>query len=231
MKELYSYRNISMQVKADAKEGIIEGYLSAFGNVDAYGDIMMPGAFTKSIMERGPKSAKPRIKYLLNHDVSKAVGVFTELSEDSYGLKYIAKAGDWTLGQDYLKMVEGGAITEHSIGFQTIKWERDQNKDQVKLLEIKLWEGSGLTGWGVNEATPITAVKSLDYYESRIKALEAFVRNTDATDECIQMLMIEIKQLNQLVIDLSNDTVPPISTQPDEVKGIDWSNILQTIKS
>ena len=227
MRQAYSYRNISMQVKADAKEGVIEGYLSAFGVIDAYKDIMMPGAFAKSIMERGPKSMKPRIKYILNHDVSKPVGTFMELSEDSFGLKYIAKAGDWTLAQDYIKMVEGGAVTEHSIGFELLKWERDASNDTLKLNEVRLWEGSGLTGWGVNENTPITGIKSIEQYQSRIKTLEAFVRNTTATDECIEMLMIEIKQLNQLLIEKS--TAPVTATQPEEKKGIDWNYILKQI--
>lgn len=216
-----------MQIKADSKEGIIEGYLSAFGVVDAYKDVMIPGAFAKSIMERGPKSAKPRIKYILNHDVSKPVGTFMELSEDSFGLKYIAKVGDWTLAQDYLKMVEGGAITEHSIGYELMKWERDATNDTLKLNEVRLWEGSGLTGWGVNENTPITGIKSAEQYQSRIKALEAFVRNTTATDECIEMLMIEIKQLNQLLIEKS--TAPEQTTQPEQNKGVDWNYILQNI--
>ena len=229
MKELYSYRSLKMEVKADAKEGIIEGYLSAFGNIDAYNDVMMPGSFAKSIMERGPKSNRPRIKYLLNHDVSKPVGMFNSLEEDSYGLKYIAKAGNWTLASDYVKMVEGGAVTEHSIGYQVMKWEQDQTTGVTKLTEVKLWEGSGLTGWGVNEMTPITGLKSASQYHDRIKTLEAFVRNTDATDDCIQMLMLEIKQLNQLVIDLQKSTVPEQPTQPEVVKAIDWNYILHHI--
>ena len=227
MSKSYNYRNISLHVKADSKEGIIEGYLSSFGNTDSSGDIMMQGAFSKSIMERGPKSAKPRIKYLLNHDVSSPVGTFTELSEDSYGLKYVATVGDWSLAQDYIKMVEGGAITEHSIGYQVMKWERDANNDTIKLNEVKLWEGSGLTGWGVNENTPITSLKSAEQYKNRVKALEHFIRHTDATDECIEGLMIEIKQLHQLLIDIA--TVPAPATQPEEKKSIDWSNILKHI--
>ena len=65
---------------ADTKKGIVMGYLASFGNLDADNDIIMPGAFTKSLSEMGPASSKPRIKYLLDHNQSKALGTFISLT-------------------------------------------------------------------------------------------------------------------------------------------------------
>ena len=68
----------------NVKQGIVTGYFSKFNNVDADGDIIRPGAFTKTIKENGPESSLPRIKHLLNHDPSLPLGVLTSLKEDGY---------------------------------------------------------------------------------------------------------------------------------------------------
>ena len=115
----------------DQKQGIVTGYFNAFNNVDSDGDIIRPGAFTKTISENGPASLKPRIKHLMNHDVSQVPGVLQVLKEDATGLYYESKAGSHALGQDFLKMVDSGIITEHSIGFKTVK--RNQLQDFEKI--------------------------------------------------------------------------------------------------
>ena len=49
---MYNYKSLGMEVKdVDVKEGIVSGYFSAFGIVDSDGDIMMPGAFKRSISD------------------------------------------------------------------------------------------------------------------------------------------------------------------------------------
>jgi HK97 family phage prohead protease len=82
----YDVKNCSLDIKdISEKEGIVSGYLSAFGFKDSDGDIIQKGAFTRTIKERGPQSEKPRIKYLLDHRTDKAIGVFQELKEDAKG--------------------------------------------------------------------------------------------------------------------------------------------------
>ncbi len=149
----------------DTKKGIVTGYFANFNTLDADNDIIVPGAFTKTISERGPSSARPRIKYLLDHDTSKALGVLTVLQEDTQGLRYEAQAGTHALGQDYVKMVDSGIITEHSFGYQVMKKETINpdagwDKQQRRLTELQMWEGSALQTWGANENTPITGMKA-----------------------------------------------------------------------
>ena len=63
MKKDYNYRNLNntMSIKdVDTKSRIVAGYFSAFNNVDSDGDLIKPGAFTKSINERGPGSSSNR---------------------------------------------------------------------------------------------------------------------------------------------------------------------------
>ena len=118
---IYKQKPTSLNIKdIDSKQGIITGYFSAFGNVDSYGDIMMPGAFQRSIADWGPEG-KGRIKHLMNHDPSQPLGKILELKEDGYGLYYRSQIGKHRLGQDFIKMVESDLIKEHSIGFRTLR--------------------------------------------------------------------------------------------------------------
>ena len=213
---IYEYKSLGLQVKdVDKKEGIVTGYFSAFDTLDSDGDIIRPGAFTKSIQENGPQSQKPRIKHLMNHDPSKPLGVIQELKEDSYGLYYSSKIGTHTLGADFIKMVESGLIAEHSIGFRTIKESKNDKEDYNEIFEIKLYEGSSLTAWGANENTPLLGLKGdVDTIGERIKAFEKFVRNTDATDETIELCLLEIKQLTALVEKLTTQPAPAV--EPDD---------------
>ncbi len=180
---IYVYKNQSLEVKdVDAKQGIVSGYFSAFGMVDSDGDIMMPGAFKRSIQDWGP-DAKGRIKHLLNHDPSKPLGKIMELKEDNYGLFYRSQVGKHQLGQDFVKMVESGLISEHSIGFRTLREQKNDSANEIH--EVMLFEGSSLTAWGANEHTPmlgIKSIKNIDEIKEQIRNFEKFIRNSDVTD-------------------------------------------------
>jgi len=98
-------------------------------------------------------------------------------------------------------MAESGLITEHSIGFQVVNESKKQ--DYNEITEVKLWEGSSLTAWGANPLTPLTDMKGFTDVEQladRIKAIDLFCKNSDASDETIQALLIHIKQLHQMLL-------------------------------
>lgn len=228
MNEIYSYKNGSLAVSfkdADAKKGIVTGYFSKFDNVDSDGDIIRKGAFLKTIREQGPNSQQPRIKHLMNHNPSMPLGKLTDLKEDSSGLYYESQVGKHALGQDFIKMVESDLITEHSIGYRTMKRNQLQDYDSYmnnpgagwfELTELKLMEGSSLTAWGANPLTPITGMKGtvdLDYITKQQQSIEKFCKESDATDETIEMLLLHSKQLSQYIIDLKS-TQPVVTTEP-----------------
>jgi HK97 family phage prohead protease len=203
---------------ADEKKGIVTGYFSNFNNVDSDGDIIRAGAFSKTIKENGPNSTQPRIKHLFNHNPGQPLGKLLTLAEDSKGLYYESQTGTHSLGQDFIKMVQSGLITEHSIGYRPVKWTPIENSYGLDMSEVKLWEGSSLSGWGANELTPLTGMKNAnkqDFINDLIKrqnALEKFCRETTATDETIELLLIESKQLTQIIFELKNQN----TTKPDE---------------
>ena len=216
MENIYNYKTAVLAASfkdADSKKGIVTGYFSAFGNKDSDGDIIMPGAYVKTIADRGPDSGQPRIKHLLNHRPEQPLGKIFTLKEDTTGLYYESQIGSHTIGKEFVKMVESELITEHSIGYRVIKWEKDTTDETVtKLTELQLWEGSSLTAWGANSLTPVTGLKAQDkklYIDNLIKkqvAIERFCTNADISDETIESLLIYNKQLFQTIIDLSNAT-------------------------
>ena len=221
MNKLFAYKSFADGASfkdADVKQGIVTGYFSKFDNVDSDGDVIRKGAFTKTISENFS-----RIKHLMNHNVSQPLGVIKSLNEDGYGLAYESQVGKHALGVDFIKMVESGLITEHSIGFVSVKKNQlKDNADLTEITEIKLYEGSSLTAWGANPLTPLTGLKAeinVEKIFEQQKAIEKFCKNSDATDETIEMLLLHSKQLSQYIIDLK--AIQPVeTTEPDLIEAI-----------
>jgi len=172
-----------------------------------------------------------RIKHLLNHDVTQPLGKIEKLWDDDEYAYYKSKIGTHNLGNDFLKMAESGLITEASYGYKVIREQKSAEGNN--LLEVKLWEVSALTHWGANEYTPIVSLSKAMTKEdreqkikSRIKALEAFCRNTDATDDTIQLLLLEIKQLGQYLLDATT-TTPAAVKAPEPETGYKAEDLLQ----
>lgn len=206
MKSIYSVQTTQTPASfkdVDNKKGIVTGYFASFNNVDSDGDIIVKGAFSKSIGDMGPQSNNPRIKHLLNHNVDQPLGVILSLNEDTKGLAYESQIGTHALGMDFIKMVESGLITEHSIGYSVI--DSEKGKEARILKKLMLMEGSSLTAWGANHLTPLTGMKSLfelDFLVEKQKRIEKFCKSTTATDETIEMLLLHTKQLSQIILDI-----------------------------
>jgi uncharacterized protein len=232
MKDVYQYKDFDVATEkpvqfkdVDGKKGIVTGYFAHFDTVDSDGDVIKKGAFIKTISEFGPTARKPRIKHLLNHDPHSPLGVLSELKEDNYGLYYESQLGTHALGTDFVKMVESGLVTEHSIGYRTVKfnqvkpWSEWKEGDTMReLTELKLWEGSSLTAWGANPNTPLTGLKAelkAEKMSKRIDLLIKALRDGTFTDETFDTLEIELKQLQQAFIDLSKPE-PEVKTTQEE---------------
>lgn len=202
MKEGILYKGYCQPLQdVDTKEGIVVGYFSSFGNIDSDGDVIQKGAYAKTISEYGPASSRPRIKHLLNHIKEQPVAKILKLEEDSHGLRYESKAGSHTLGQDWLKMCQDGIITEHSIGYKTIKSHKGkvEGSNVNFLTELLLREGSSMTFLGANEDTPIVGFKSLEEAVSVFDKLEKALRNGTYSDETFLVIEARFKELSELI--------------------------------
>jgi uncharacterized protein len=121
---------------------VIEGYASLFGVADGGGDIVMPGAFRDSIARKGPTN----IRMLFQHDPAEPVGVWTEMREDARGLFVRGHLTPGVFKADDLQaLIDDGAMDGLSIGFQTLKAQRDRGTGLRRLFKIDLWEISLVT--------------------------------------------------------------------------------------
>lgn len=202
----------------DTAKGIVTGYFSIFGNKDSDGDIVMPGAFAKTINENGPKSQKPRILHLLQHSTWQPLGKPSVLEEDAKGLYFETTISKTSYGKDTLQLYMDGVLTEHSIGYNVIKREVDQNTETQKLLELKLWEGSTVS-WGANMEALVTGMKSMDkktVFETLNKKMIALQKAVKGnyTDELAYQLEFELLQIQQIIKSLSEEE--PVNTPPKE---------------
>lgn len=211
MKEVINKSALSLSASIkdmDIKAGIVTGYAASFNTLDSDGDIIVQGAFSKTISDQGPDSVQPRIKHLLNHNTSQPLGKPMMLKEDATGLYYESKIGSNDIAVDFMKMVESGLITEHSIGFSTI--QRSQNPDGTTVLkELKLWEFSSLTAWGANQFTPLIGVKELPNIQKRIERLVSACKNGTFTDTTFTFLEQELLYLQKAFADISTQPEPP----------------------
>jgi HK97 family phage prohead protease len=232
MKDVYQIKSFEFPVKdVDMGSRTLVQAFTRYDVKDSDKDIGRKGMFAKTWAEN-----LPRIKHLLNHDTTKPLGKVESMWDDDTYAYGKSKIGTHTLGDDFIKMADSGLITEASYGYNVIK--EKQSNDGNELLEVKLWEWSSLTCWGANQYTPIISLtKSLDKAEqenkvaTRIKALEKFCKDTDATDETIQLLLLELKQLQQLFIDLSKTTTEPVvTTQPDHKHDLSIAELKAAIR-
>lgn len=123
-------------------DGTVEGYASLFGEVDQARDMMMPGAFTQTLKQRGLR----KIPMLFQHDPAEPVGVWLDLSEDFHGLKARGRLiPDVARGRELLALLRAGAIDGLSIGYRTVRGVIDPGTRVRKLYQVDLWEISIVT--------------------------------------------------------------------------------------
>lgn len=155
--------------------GVVEGYASLFGVADSGGDVVMPGAFSRSLAKRGAAG----VKMLWQHRPSEPIGVWTSIVEDARGLK-VAGRLDLSVARarEALSLLRGGAVDGLSIGFRTQRAATDRTTGLRRLYEVDLWEISIVTFPMLSQAR-IDAVKrarlphALDYALARLKAHDA----------------------------------------------------------
>lgn len=166
----------AVEIKA-AEGNIIEAYAATFNGVDSVGDTIRPGAFLKTVAERGPQGSR-KIKTLLNHEMTQLpIGTPQHMAEDGHGLLTVTKMSSTQLGRDIYTLALEGALSELSIGYVPINAVKaDGSRGYAReLTEIKLYEYSILTVPPADERALITAVKSAADVEAIISQLESLI--------------------------------------------------------
>lgn len=152
------------QIKATDDDAMtIEGYASVFGNVDSYGDVVAPGAFTKTLAAHAEAKTMP--KMLKQHDAFNAfpIGKWEEMEEDHIGLRVKGRLFNTTDGRDAYEVLKQGGIDGLSIGFRPTEFVMRSKPDDPKrtLKSVDLMEVSVVT-FPANGKARVLQVKSAD---------------------------------------------------------------------
>lgn len=151
-------RSFPLKIKAVGEDGTIEGYGSVWDVVDAYDDKIVAGAFAATLKAHQAAGTMPAM--LWQHDATEPIGVWTEMVEDSMGLRLKGKlALDTVRGREAYALLKLGALTGLSIGFIAKQWSYDRTTDIRTLIEVELWEVSLVT-FPANGKARVTGVKS-----------------------------------------------------------------------
>lgn len=150
----------AFEIKAVGDNGRVEGYASAFDNIDQGDDLIRRGAFAKTLQESGGK-----VPILSNHDYKLQIGWNMKATETDRGLfvegdfliKEIEKAKEhYALIQKALAI---GAKAGFSFGYAPVKFETSRDTGVRTLTELKLFEWSPVT-FPMNTSAFATAAKS-----------------------------------------------------------------------
>lgn len=171
----------------DTTSRTVTGYFSTFNFLDSDNEVILPGAFKRSLKYHGVDAPanSPQIKHALFHDLTKLPGKIKVLKETTSpsiaGLYFETEMSDTELGNDTIKLYMDKVYDNHSIGYQyndqrfIDNTAKDWDKEVAKLLnpelaqergwfvilkEVRLFEGSTVA-FGANSFTPFLGIKSM----------------------------------------------------------------------
>lgn len=142
---------------------VVEGYASLFGQRDQGGDTVQAGAYGASL--KALAAAGRRVKMLWQHDPGQPIGVWEDVREDAKGLYVKGRIlTEVERGREAAALLAAGAIDGLSIGYRTLRAERDA-KGQRLLAEVELWEVSLVTFPMLAEARVSAKAESADWHD------------------------------------------------------------------
>jgi len=165
--------------KVDEEQGIVDHIVSVFGVIDDGNDRVWPGAFTKTIAERGRKIrvldqhrmesvrdvvGKPLMLQEVGRDGLPAA-LLEQFPEATGGLKastqFLLNTPE---GEGVFRRIKDEAVDEWSFAYDALDYDHENVKvgDQTiavrNLRTLKLWEYSPVI-WGMNPATTTIGAK------------------------------------------------------------------------
>lgn len=173
-------KQCNVQVKAvgtddGLDEGVFEAIVSVFGNVDSYGDRVMPGAFTNSLAE-WEASGNPIPVYWSHRmdDPDFNIGHVLEAKETPEGLWVRAQIDlEGGKGPQVYRLLKGRRVVQFSFAYDIVAYKVVKDATDAEsvweLDELKLYE-VGPTPIGANQETELLTVKAAGHFGDRLAA-------------------------------------------------------------
>jgi HK97 family phage prohead protease len=142
-----------------------EGHGAVFGNVDLGGDVILPGAFKRTLAEHKANGTTPKMFWM--HDQTRIPGKWLDVSEDDKGLPVKGELAPTDLGKEVHTLLKMDAVGGLSIGY--VPTDIDYASDGVRLLkEVELFEVSIV-------AIPMNPKAQVAHVKSRLSARGEYV--------------------------------------------------------
>lgn len=159
----------------DAETRSFSGYGAIFTTTDMGADVIMPGAFKKSLADWKRRKALPPM--LLQHRMHELpIGVWSAISEDERGLKVEGRLLDTTAGSDVYKAMAAKAIKGLSVGYipRVVIWGTGADAGKRFLKEVDLFEISVVV-LPMHPDAQVSQVKAAEEIKT-IRDFEEFLR-------------------------------------------------------
>lgn len=154
----------SLEIKS-LEDREFEGHGSIFGNEDLGGDVVLKGAFARSLAQYREKGNMPQMFWM--HDPSRVAGKWLDMREDDSGLRVKGVLADTPLGNEIRTLLKMDAVKGLSIGYRTI--DDDFDSDGRRLLkEVELWEVSVVS-------LPMNPLAQVAHAKSQLSAYGEYV--------------------------------------------------------
>jgi HK97 family phage prohead protease len=145
-------------------EGTFEGYLSVFGNVDHDDDVVLPGAFKRTLKEWGEKNLMPAMFW--GHNTDEPIGEWMKMKEDEHGLH--VKGRLWLRNateavRKAYNLIRSNTVKGLSIGYSVLKYKFRELESGLRVRDlqaVRLYEGS-IVPFAANEEAYVTDAKNL----------------------------------------------------------------------
>lgn len=229
MPSVIDYKSFEGNIKdIDVGKREMVGQFASYNTPDLVGDVSFKGMFDKSWAE-----AKHRVKHLYEHDTSKPIGRIQDLWDDNDGAYYKSKVPKHKFGDDVLEMAEAGLINEHSFGYIVRRGTNNKygGQDLKDVLHTEVTSVGG--GYAIHGNTPLIKVSKsigvdnleslVDKMNTKYKALHNFCYKSNASDDTLEemeykmgLLLLEIKQLQQTIIDLKSISAAASEEEPPQ---------------
>ncbi|MBY0355389.1 MAG: HK97 family phage prohead protease [Rickettsiales bacterium] len=174
----------NLSLKTITESGVFAGYGSVFNVVDSQRDMVLPGAFSDSLISGGSG-----VKLLWQHDAKEPIGIIEEIREDAQGLYVQGRLLlDVARAREAYSLLKEGVISGLSIGYSPVRYRLDPDSGVRLLAKVDLWEISLVT-FPANDAARVTVVKQDDAaWQWAVQSGQA-MQLADALDHVRRILM------------------------------------------
>ena len=233
------YGDARLEIKASGSGGVelhIKAYGLAFGNIDSWGDIILPGACDKFLASE----AADRMALCWQHERATVIGRITDKGVDDYGMWIEADILPTTAGKDAAILIKSGAVKEFSIGYRATKYHYEKREGydyDIRILEeIEVLEVSPVTIAANPKAIivsakadpnhkPLNTNKNSTMTPEEIKAMRESIEK-EATEKVAAELKAQIKEIQakQETIDAQEKSIEnldkTIKDQQEAIKAL-----------